>query len=242
MSQNTITFDAALSRHQSALSLLTELRVRDRSPHRDSLSGARLNLALTEATAFLDQLYGVTKALDVAAERARNDQAKASIEQKNRRRKEVAQIFGGDLKMQECALDMYDRGQSSLDSAEEFLRVVSSFQPFQQAWKERDRARRFHRVANALLEGALGLVVGVIVVELISDKLETIDRWAAWGFAVVAWAVLDYVLTPVLERWHERQTDRLVTKALQTAGWARNNLIKSTSRGAKDPIWTAGWR
>jgi hypothetical protein len=69
MSQNTITFDAALSRHQSALSLLTELRVRDRSPHRDSLSGARLNLALTEATAFLDQLYGVTKALDVVAER-----------------------------------------------------------------------------------------------------------------------------------------------------------------------------
>jgi hypothetical protein len=145
MSQNTITFDAALSRHQSALSLLTELRVRDRSPHRDSLSGARLNLALTEATAFLDQLYGVTKALDVVAERARNDQAKASIEQKNRRRKEVAQIFGGDLKMQECALDMYDRGQSSLDSAQEFLRVVSSFQPFQQAWKERDCTRTSRR-------------------------------------------------------------------------------------------------
>jgi hypothetical protein len=85
------------------------------------------------------------------------------------------------------------------------------------------------------------LVVGVIVVELISSKLETIDRWAAWGFAVVAWAVLDYVLTPVLERWHERQTDRLVTKALQAAWLARNDLIKSTSRGAKDSIWTAGW-
>jgi hypothetical protein len=41
--------------------------------------------------------------------------------------------------------------------------MISQIRPFEDAWRRMDSARRFNRVAYALFEAALGLIVGVIM-------------------------------------------------------------------------------
>jgi hypothetical protein len=197
-----------------------------------------MNLALTEASAFLDRLYGIAKAHRLAAEGAAEAASRTAVAVRSQERQEVAKIFGADLTLQVWALGLYDSVRKGLEDAEAFHRVVAQIRPFELAWRRHDRARRRHHVVHAVLEAALGLVVGVIAVELISDRLQVMNRWFAWAFAVVAWVVLDYVLSPVLDRAQERQRVRLVTDTLQRAQFA---LVELRRAGAEDGVWVRGW-
>jgi hypothetical protein len=165
----------------------------------------------------------------------------------------IARKLGLDARLAEAervkddALDRITRGEfgtedltSTLAHFQLILSVAKLDQALMKALEKRDkirksarRVRRIGGVAHQLTFPLVGILLGVVVVQLVQDRIESsIHRIAAWVFAIVAWAVLDYVLEPQLRKFLAQRSLKLLKKELDATfeAWTMLRALQESSR------------
>jgi uncharacterized protein YukE len=161
--------------------------------------------------------------------------ARKLYSKKMKARIDVAEQYN-DRAIKRISLAHHDKEE--LKRSKAFFQLIhSAAQLDRRVWEVQDKryatrksARRFRRivsVAHQLMLALVGVLLGVVAVQLVQDRIEsTIHLIAAWAFAVVAWAVLDYLLEPRLRAVLARRSLKLLKKELSATFEAWRMLRK----------------
>lgn len=238
--------ETALGRHEDALLRFygfseEQKWARNYSPsvskrHKDDHSRAARALAVVEAASFLDQLEETAIKVKEASEKAAKAESKTRLDEAEHVKKQFEQSRGAAVI--DWDGDAYIKGTKDMNQIREALTELDALGI---ARNIRHRQRVGGRVKHALLEAATGLLVGVFLIEVVSNQLQALNIWLAWAFAIVSWVVLDYFLEPKLQALREKEMTELVNNELSTARSALAGMFSNCPNGRKDPIWSKGW-
>jgi hypothetical protein len=109
-------------------------------------------------------------------------------------------------------------GEAELESVlESALEKVEEIEARRNRIRKRaSRLRRISRAAHQLVLAGVGLILGVVAVQLAQEWIEALSLAAAWIFAIVAWAALDYVIEPRLRHALALRSQALLKDELNT--------------------------
>lgn len=100
----------------------------------------------------------------------------------------------------------------------EMLRIVPELkrlvQDLDRTAARRRRQRRLARVWHPLLQFVVLLGIGVVAVDIVSDRLSSAGSLWVWSFAVASFVAVDYVLEPWLCRYLDRRATELLQREL----------------------------
>lgn len=188
---------------------------------------------LTAARAAVEALEQDANPLDAQRERIRSRMNASltrldAIVRHTKERGEASDTDEREFRHHEESLTRLQQQASALEAAENLFRsradalgllaaLRESITELDQTTAARRRQRRRARASHPAFQFTVLLLLGVVAVNLMTDRVAQVGPMWAWAFAIASFVVIDYVVEPWIERRLRRRAVTLLQRELDAS-------------------------